>query len=343
MSLRSYAAGFTQKEQVPVMTDLRFDDRVAIVTGAGGGLGKSHALLLASRGARVVVNDIGGSVTGEGSDDGPARQLVSEIRANGGEAVADVNSVATPEGGAAIIKTAMDNFGRLDIVVNNAGILRDQTFDAMTMDLLDPVLDVHLKGAFNVTRPAFVIMREQGYGRVVSTCSASGILGSPHKSNYAAAKTGLIGFTRVVAAEGAAHNIKANAVSPIAYTRMLAHSLEGPEADDQFGPQAEEVKEQLTKMFTNTLAPALVSPVVAFLAHENCPVSGEIYTAGGGQVSRFFIGRTKGYFNQDLSIEEVADHFAEIRAESDYTVMNDPAEEVGQVLSAVTGTNTTVK
>jgi NAD(P)-dependent dehydrogenase (short-subunit alcohol dehydrogenase family) len=325
------------------MSDLRFDGRVAIVTGAGGGLGKSHALLLAARGARVVVNDVGGSVTGEGSDAGPAQRLASEIRANGGEAVADVNSVATPEGGAALVQTAIDTFGRLDIVINNAGILRDAAFEAMTIDLLEPVLDVHLKGAFNVTRPAFAIMKEQGYGRVVSTCSASGILGSPSKSNYAAAKTGLIGFTRVLAAEGAAHNIKANALSPIAYTRMLAHSLEQPQADAELGPQAEEVKEQLTKMFTETLDPALVSPVVAFLAHENCPVSGEIYTAGGGQVSRFFIGRTKGYFTRDLSIEEVANHFAEIRDEADYKVMNDPAEEVGQVLTAVTGTNTTVK
>jgi NAD(P)-dependent dehydrogenase (short-subunit alcohol dehydrogenase family) len=325
------------------MSQLRFDGRVAIVTGAGGGLGKSHALLLAARGARVVVNDVGGSVTGEGSDVGPAKRLVDEIRASGGEAVADVNSVATPDGGAGVVQTAMDNFGRIDIVVNNAGILRDGTFDAMTADLLDPVLDVHLKGAFNVTRPAFVIMREQGYGRVVSTCSASGILGSPHKSNYAAAKTGLIGFTRVIAAEGAAHNIKANALSPIAYTRMLAHSLEGPEADDQLGPQAEEVKQQLTKMFTETLAPELVSPAVAFLAHEDCPVSGELYTAGGGQVSRWFIGRTTGYFNRELTIDDVAEHFEEIRDEIGYTVMNDPAEEVGQVLTAVTGTTTTVK
>lgn len=325
------------------MTDLRFDGRVAVVTGAGGGLGKSHALLLAARGASIVVNDIGGSVTGEGVDAGPAEALASEIRASGGTAVADVNSVATPEGGAALVQTAIDNYGRLDIVINNAGILRDAMFDAMTNDLLEPVLDVHLKGAFNVTRPAFVIMREQGYGRVVSTISASGILGSPSKSNYAAAKTGLIGFTRVIAAEGAEHDIKANALSPIAYTRMLAHSLDGPEADSQLGPQAEEVKEQLTKMFTETLDPALVSPAVAFLAHESCPVSGELYTAGGGQVSRWFIGRTKGYFSRELSIEEVADHFAEIRDETDYTVMNDPAEEVGQVLTAVTGTATTVK
>lgn len=325
------------------MTDLRFDGRVAIVTGAGGGLGKSHALLLAARGAQVVVNDIGGSVTGEGSDPAPAERLVEEITAAGGQAVADVNSVATPEGGAALVQTAIDNYGRVDIVVNNAGILRDANFDAMTIDLLEPVLDVHLKGAFNVTRPAFLVMREQGYGRVVSTTSASGILGSPGKSNYAAAKTGIIGFTRVLAAEGAPHNIKANALSPIAYTRMIAHSLEQPQADDQLGPQADEIKEQLTKMFTETIDPALVSPAVAFLAHENCPVSGELYTAGGGQVSRWFIGRTQGYFNRGLTIEDVAAHFADIRDETGYTVMNDPAEEVGQVLTAVTGTTTTVK
>jgi NAD(P)-dependent dehydrogenase (short-subunit alcohol dehydrogenase family) len=325
------------------MTELRFDGRVAIITGAGNGLGRSHALLLAARGARVVINDLGSSVTGQGSDAGPAEQLVKEITAAGGEAVADVNSVATPEGGAALVQRAMDTFGQLDIVVNNAGILRDAYFDAMTNDLLRPVLDVHLNGAFNVTRPAFAIMREQGYGRVVSTTSASGILGSPAKSNYAAAKTGLIGFTRVLAAEGAAHNIKANALSPIAYTRMLAHSLERPEADDQLGPQADEVKDQLTQMFTQTLDPALVSPAVAFLAHENCPVSGELYTAGGGQVSRWFIGRTKGYFNRGLTLEDVAEHFGEIRDEAGYSVMNDPAEEVGQVLTAVTGTTTTVK
>lgn len=325
------------------MTDLRFDGRVAIVTGAGAGLGKSHALLLASRGARVVVNDIGGSVTGEGADAGPAEQLASEIVALGGEAVADVNSVATPEGGAAIVQTAMDNFGRVDIVVNNAGILRDKMFEDMTMDLVDPVFDVHLKGAFNVTRPAYLVMKEQGYGRVVSTTSVSGILGSPSKANYAAAKMGVIGLTRVLAAEGAPHNIKANALSPNAYTRMIAHSLEGPEADDQLGPNPEEAKAALTKILAEALDPALVSPAIAFLAHEDCPVSGELYTAGGGQVSRWFIGRTKGYFNRELSIEDVAAHFEEIRDENDYTVMNDPAEEIAQVLTAFTGTATTVK
>ena len=239
------------------MSELRFDGRVAIITGAGQGLGKSHALLLASRGANVVVNDVGGSVTGEGSDGSVAELVVSEIRAGGGEAVADVNSVANADGGAAIVQTALDAYGRLDIVINNAGILHDKMFEDMTTDLVDPILDVHLKGAFNVTRPAFVVMQKQGYGRVVNTCSASGILGSPSKANYAAAKTGLIGLTRVIAAEGAPHNIKANALSPIAYTRMLAHSLMGPEADAQLGPDPDQTKELLTKMFTETFDPAI--------------------------------------------------------------------------------------
>ena len=165
------------------MSELRFDGRVAIITGAGQGLGKSHALLLASRGANVVVNDVGGPVTGEGSDGGVAELLVSEIRAGGGEAVADVNSVANADGGAAIVQTALDAYGRLDIVINNAGILHDKMFEDMTTDLVDRILDVHLKGAFNVTRPAFVVMQKQRYGRVVSTCSASGIIGSPSKAN----------------------------------------------------------------------------------------------------------------------------------------------------------------
>ena len=325
------------------MSGLRFDGRVAIVTGGAQGLGRSHAMLLASRGARVVVNDVGGSVTGVGSDTELAELVVEEIRACGGEAVADNNSVATPEGGAAIVRTALDSYGRIDIVINNAGILRDKMFAEMTSDLVDPVLDVHLKGAFNVTRPAFVLMQKQGYGRIVSTCSASGILGSPAKANYGAAKTALIGLTRVIAAEGAPYDIKANALSPIAYTRMLAHSLEQPEADDQLGTDADDARDQLTAMFTDAFDPALVSPAVAYLAHEECPVSGELYTAGGGQVSRWFIARTRGYFNRGLTIEDVAENFATIRHEADHSVMNDPADEVGQVLTAITGTATSVR
>src|SRR5436190_13665831 len=159
------------------MADLGFDGKVAIITGAGGGLGREHALLLAARGAQVVVNDLGGSVRGDGGDEGPAHTVAKEIEDLGGVAVADTNSVATPEGGEAIVQTAIDAYGRIDIVVNNAGILRDKTFHNMTPDLRDPVLAVHLQGAFNVTKPAWVHMREQQYGRVISTSSAAGVFG----------------------------------------------------------------------------------------------------------------------------------------------------------------------
>jgi NAD(P)-dependent dehydrogenase (short-subunit alcohol dehydrogenase family) len=321
------------------MTDLRFDGKVAIVTGAGGGLGKHHALLLASRGARVVVNDVGGSVSGEGPDSGPAEAVAREIRAQGGEAVADTHSVATAEGGQAIVATALDSYGRVDIVVNNAGILRDKAFSDMTPDLLGPVIDVHLKGAFYVTRPAWNSMREQGYGRIVNTSSTAGLVGTATKSNYGAAKTGLIGLTRILALEGAQHNIKANAITPTAYTRMLTQSLEqsGQEAGSRDDAAAAAVREELVNSYLGKLDPALVSPLVAFLAHEECPVSGEIYSAGGGTVARFFIGRTRGYFNPALSIEDVRDHLAEIRDEAGYTVPLDPGDEVTQMFRAIAG------
>jgi NAD(P)-dependent dehydrogenase (short-subunit alcohol dehydrogenase family) len=288
------------------MEDLGFDGKVAIVTGAGGGIGKQHALLLASRGARVVVNDLGGSVSGDGADVGPAETVAREIRDLGGEAVSDGNSVATPEGGEAIVASALNAFGRVDIVVNNAGILRDKTFNNLTPDLLNPVLDVHLKGAFYVTRPAWLQFREQGYGRVVNTSSNSGILGNFGQANYGAAKMGLVGFTRVLAAEGAKYNIKVNAIAPLARTRMT---------------------EELMGDRVAALDPELVSPVVAYLAHEDVPVSGEIYTVGGGRVARFFIGMTTGYYNPKLSPEDVRDNLAEIRDEHGYTVPSGPAEE----------------
>src|ERR1043165_2486905 len=191
------------------MADLGFDNRVAIITGAGGGLGREHALLLASRGAQVVINDLGGSISGEGGSEGPAHTTAKEIEDLGGVAVADTNSVATPEGGEAIVKTALDAFGKVDIVINNAGILRDKTFHNMTPDLLDPVIDVHLKGAFNVTKPAWIHMREQRYGRVVSRWSAAGVSATSGQTNYGAAKMGLVGLTRVLAVEGARYNINA--------------------------------------------------------------------------------------------------------------------------------------
>jgi NAD(P)-dependent dehydrogenase (short-subunit alcohol dehydrogenase family) len=288
------------------MADLGFDGKVAIVTGAGGGLGKQHALLLASRGARVVVNDLGGSVHGDGSDKSAAESVASEIVAAGGEAMSNTDSVSTPEGGEALVQTAIDAYGQVDILINNAGILRDKTFHNMTPDLLEPVLDVHLKGAFYVTKPAWIRMREQGYGRVINTSSNSGILGNFGQSNYGAAKMGLVGFTRVLAAEGAKYNIKVNAIAPLARTRMT---------EDLLGEGAAR------------LDPELVSPVVAFLAHESVPVSGEIYTVGGGRVARFFIGMTTGFFDAKLDMEGVRDHFDQIRDETGYTVPANPAEE----------------
>jgi NAD(P)-dependent dehydrogenase (short-subunit alcohol dehydrogenase family) len=331
--------------------DLRFDERVAVITGAGGGLGKQYALLLASRGARIVVNDTGGSVTGDGSNVEAAKVAAEEIRQRGGEAVADSHSVTSPEGGMAIIDTALRTWGRVDIVINNAGIVRDAPFQDMTPDRLEPLVDVHLKGAFYVTRPAWKVMREQRYGRILNTCSAAGILGAEGMSNYGAAKTGLIGFTRVLAAEGADQNIKVNAIAPIAYTRMLAHSVDdatGRRAVDGAGQQddasaqavsddatARAVLNDLVGQCLQKLDPALVAPVAAFLTHQDCPVSGEIYTAGAGHVARFFIGRTKGFYSPALSIEDVRDHLQEIRDEAGYTVPAGPADEMGELFATI--------
>jgi NAD(P)-dependent dehydrogenase (short-subunit alcohol dehydrogenase family) len=293
------------------MPDLGFQDRVAIITGAGGGLGRQHALLLASRGAQIVVNDLGSSVSGEGGSEGPAQATAKEINDLGGVAVADTSSVATPEGGEAIVRTAVDAFGRVDIVINNAGILRDKSFHNMTPELLNPVLDVHLRGAFNVTRPAWIKMREQSYGRVLNTASNAGILGNFGQANYGAAKMGLVGLTRVLAQEGAKYNIKVNAIAPVAGTRMT---------EDLLGALAEK------------LDPALVSPIAAWLVHEDCPVTGEVYSAAGGRIARFFIGLTPGYYNPDLTLEDVRDHFDEIRREDGYSVPTGIADELTELL-----------
>jgi NAD(P)-dependent dehydrogenase (short-subunit alcohol dehydrogenase family) len=293
------------------MGEIRFDDRVAIVTGAGGGLGREHALLLASRGAKVVVNDLGGATDGTGASAGPAEQTAKEIADLGGVAVADASTVATPQGGQAVVDTAVEAFGRVDVVISNAGILRDKAFHNMTPELLDPVLDVHLKGAFHVVRPAWVRMREAGYGRVLLTASNAGILGNFGQSNYGAAKMGLVGLARVLAQEGARYGIKANALAPIARTRMTEELL---------GPLAPK------------LDPGLVAPVAAWLVHEDCPVSGEIYSAGGGRVARFFIGLTEGYANPALTLEDVRDQFDRVRDERGYTVPSGVADEIGSLV-----------
>ncbi len=313
--------------------ELRFDDQVAVITGAGGGLGREYALLLAARGARVVVNDTGGSVTGAGADLGAATEVVDEIRRRGGDAVADTHSVTNPEGGQAIIDSALQAWGRVDIVINNAGIVGDAPFEDMTAERLEPLVDVHLKGAFYVTRPAWTRMREQGYGRILNTCSAAGILGAERMSNYGAAKTSLIGFTRVLAAEGADHDIKVNAIAPIAYTRMLAHSVDG--ANQPQDPASQAVLDDLVAQYLSRLDPGLVAPVAAFLTHRDCQVSGEIYTVGAGHVARFFIGRTKGFYLPELSVEDVRDHLREIRDEAGYTVPGGPGDEMAELFATI--------
>jgi|tagenome__1003787_1003787.scaffolds.fasta_scaffold20452166_2 NAD(P)-dependent dehydrogenase (short-subunit alcohol dehydrogenase family) len=298
------------------MADIGYDGQVAIITGSGGGLGREHALELARRGARVVVNDLGGSVSGEGHEEGPAHKTAQEINDLGGIAVADTNSVATPEGGAAIVQTALDEFGTVDIVVNNAGILRDKTFHNMTPELLNPVLDVHLRGAFYVTQPAWIVMRDKGYGRIVNTSSNSGILGNFGQSNYGAAKMGLVGFTRVLANEGRKYNIKANAIAPVAKTRMT---------EELFGAAGD------------PLDPKLVTPVVAWLASSEVDVTGEVYSVAGGLVARFFIGLTPGYYNPELTVEDVRDHWSEIRDEDGYMVPDGPNDELQKIFQTVTG------
>ncbi len=290
------------------MSELGFDGKVAIITGAGGGLGREHALLMASRGALVVVNDLGGSVDGTGSDQGAAAKVVAEITDAGGEAVADTNSVATVEGGAAIVQTAIDAFGRVDIVVNNAGILRDKSFHNMTPDLWQPVIDVHLHGAYHVTSAAWPHMREQAYGRIISTASGAGIFGNFGQANYGAAKMGLVGFTKVLGVEGASKNIKANAIAPVAHTRMT---------EDLLGPLADTVQARF------------VSPLVTYLAHESCEPTGRIFSVAGGRVAEVFIGEGPGYTDRDLTPESIAENWDAVTARETYDVPPTMGDEIG--------------
>ena len=287
---------------------LGFDGKVAIITGAGGGLGREHALMLASRGALVVVNDLGGAVDGTGSDKGAAERVVDEITSAGGEAAADTNSVTTPEGGAAIVQTALDAFGRVDIVINNAGILRDKSFHNMPPDLWNPVLDVHLNGAYHVTSAAWPHMREQGYGRVVSTSSGAGIFGNFGQANYSAAKMGLVGFTRTLAVEGASKNIKANVIAPVAMTRMT---------EDILGALGEK------------LAPRYVSPVVTYLVHESCEPTGRVFSCAGGRVAEIFIAEGPGFTDPDLSPESIVANWDKVTNRDTYDIPTQMGDEIG--------------
>lgn len=275
------------------MSEVRFDGRVAIVTGAGGGLGRAHALLLASRGARVVVNDLGGSRDGTGASTMMADQVVNEIKAGGGQAVPDYHGVDTYEGGEAIVKTAMDAFGKVDIVVANAGILRDRAFHNITEEDWDRVFAVHLKGSFNVIQPAFRIMRQNSYGRIILTTSNAGLYGNFGQANYAAAKTAMLGLMNTLELEGAKYNIKINTIAPVAASRLT---------EDVMPPPALE-----------KLKPELVSPMVAYLCSEQCQESGGIFTAGGGYFGRAAIVEGKGAVIADPTIEAIRDNLDKIK------------------------------
>ena len=266
------------------------EGRVAVVTGAGGGLGRQHALLLARRGAKVVVNDLGGARDGTGAGSEMADQVVAEITDAGGEAVANYDNVASAEGGEAIVRSALDAFGQVDIVVNNAGILRDVTFHKMETAHWDAVQQVHLYGTYHVTRAAWPHLREQGYGRVLVTTSTSGVYGNFGQSNYGAAKMGVVGLINVLALEGRKYQITANAVCPVAATRMTEDIM--PE-------------EMLAQM-----DPAFVSPLVAHLASEECETTGEIVLAGGGNYARIHFFQSKGVdFDRVPGVDEIADNW----------------------------------
>jgi len=274
------------------MTDLRFDGRVAVITGGGRGLGRSYAMLLASRGAKVVVNDPGGSLTGGGTDAGPAEELVREIAAAGGQAVASTDSVATATGGEAIIDTALGRYGRLDILIHNAGNVRRGSLKEMSYADFDAVLDVHLRGAFHVVRPAFPVMCQAGYGRIVLTSSIGGLYGNRDIANYAAAKAGVIGLSNVAAIEGADDGVTCNVIVPAAVTRM-ADGID----TSAYPPMGAD----------------LVAPVVGWLAHESCSVTGEMFIALAGRVARAVIAEAPGVCRPSWTVEDVGKYLDAIR------------------------------
>jgi NAD(P)-dependent dehydrogenase (short-subunit alcohol dehydrogenase family) len=291
------------------VSDISFDGRVAIVTGAGGGIGRTYALDLARRGAQVVVNDLGGSVDGKGGEHTAAQKVVDEIKAAGGEAVANYDSVSTPEGGAAIVKTATDSFGKVDIVINNAGILRDKSFLKLEWADLDAVLDVHLRGAFYVSQPAFAVMKENNYGRFVFTAS-NATFGNFGQTNYGAAKAGLIGLSNVLAVEGARNGILSNVIMPVAKTRMTEELLGG---------------------FADVLDPSYITPMVSYLCSEACTTTHGAYSAAGGRYAKVFTGLAPGWFagkGSSVTAEDIATNFDQINKEEGYIVPQSTSDEI---------------
>ncbi len=294
---------------------IRFDGRVAIVTGAGNGLGKSYALFLTARGARVVVNDIGGSTDGTGQSTTPAQVVVDEIRAKGGEAVANFDSVTEPEGAENIVKTALDNFGTVDILINNAGVLRDKTFLKMPLQDFEVVLKVHLFGTIYVTKAAFPIMAEKKYGRIVLATSAAGLFGNFGQTNYSTAKLGIIGFMNSLKLEGEKYNIRVNTVAPLAASRLAAGIF--PES------------------LIPSLSPELVTPLVAYLCSEGCKASGDIISAGGGFFAKAQMVESQGIRFEpgaEITPELVADRYGDITSMEGAIPFPKAMDEVARVL-----------
>ena len=298
---------------------IRYDDRVAIVTGAGAGLGRCHALLLGSRGAKVVVNDLGGAVDGTGGSSNAADKVVEEIRAAGGEAVANYDSVDTPESAANIVKTATDAFGKVDILVNNAGILRDKSFAKVSMADFEAVIRVHLMGSVYCTHAAWPIMGENGYGRIVMTTSASGLYGNFGQTNYAAAKLALVGFMNALKLEGQKNNIKINTIAPVATTRMT-ESLMPDEAN-------------------KLLQPEFVSAMVAYFCSEQCEHTGDTVEAGAGHYAAVQIVEGAGVSfgtGTDVTPDMIHSRYAEIRDIGAAKPFVNSSDAVAKVLQAAT-------
>ena len=301
--------------------EIRFDNRVAVITGAGGGLGRVYALELAKRGAKVLVNDLGGSRDGSGKGSKtPAQKVVEEITEAGGVAIANYDNVATPKGGENIIKSAVKAFGTVDIVINNAGILRDKSLPKMEPESWQAVLDVHLQGAYHVTKPAFVIMKEKGYGRIIMTTSAAGLYGNFGQSNYSSAKLALVGLMNTLKIEGGKYDIKVNTVAPIAASRLMA---------DVIPP------DMLDKM-----KPDFVAPLVLFLASEKCPVTGRIYNAGVGVFNRAALmtgqGTTIGNGQKIPTPEEISVAWDKITSLKDAKEYGQLTDIMGDMLTKLT-------
>jgi NAD(P)-dependent dehydrogenase (short-subunit alcohol dehydrogenase family) len=295
-----------------------FTGQAVIVTGAGRGLGRLYALDLAQRGASVVVNDLGGSMHGSGADATVADQVVEEIERAGGVAVASHESVDSPEGGNAIVHTAIENFGRLDAVVSNAGIFNSVPFDELSAQDWRRMLGVHLDGGFYLSQPAYHVMKSQGYGRFVFIASSAGMFGQPLEAHYAAAKAGLVGLTNVIAIEGAEHGIRANTVLPFGFSRMVTETVGDPKALEETG-------------FLKVIRPELVVPIVVFLASRACEFSHHNYSACAGRFARVFVGLGDGWLAQpdsDPTADDILAHLAEISATEPYSVPGSIFDEV---------------